>query len=414
MLRPRPLPPERRRRGDIVAAAVLVVVLFAAAALYWLHSAAANTESVTDPAMSGAAAPPAPAAVPDGFVEAWRAPSAATPVPVVAGPGVVTGDGSAVVGRDAETGRQRWSYTRDLPLCTVGEGFGRALALYQNGQYCSELTALDAATGARGPQRNSDVRPGTRLLTNGTLVAATGTDYLEVWRSDLVKTLEYGEIRAPEQPGQQPRTGCTYGSFAMTTGRLGVIERCPGDSTDRLTVLKPDGAGDSSKPQEEFSVLLPAAGAQLIALSADRAVVALPEPARLQILDRSGTQVGLIPSDVPATDLAAAPPGGVARVSADARRVYWWTGSRTVALDRADLVPLWTLAGTLGPGTSYAGQLLLPVRGGLLQVDPTRGTVVRTIPVDRSGWTGPVALATQGSVLLEQRGPELVALTPRP
>ncbi|WP_214364360.1 hypothetical protein [Pseudonocardia sp. H11422] len=414
MLRPRSVRPERRRRGDLVAAVTLVIALVATAALYWRQSAAANTESVTaDPGAAVAIAPAAPSAVPGGFTEAWRAPSAATSVPVVAGPGVVTGDGSAVVGRDAESGRPRWSYTRDLPLCTVGEGFGRALALYRDDDYCSQLTTLDATTGERAAQRNPDARPGTRLLTNGTLVATTGTDYLEVFRSDLVKTLEYGEIRAPEQAGRQPRTGCTYGSFAMTTGRLAVLEGCPTDSTDRLTVLKPDGAGDASEPQEQFSVPLPTSGAQLLALSAERALVALPDPPRLQIRDSAGSQVSLIPLDVPDADLAT-PPGGVPHTATDGRRIYWWTGSRTVAVDRTDLAPLWTLGSTLGPGTGYAGRLLLPVRDGLLEVDPDRGVALRTIPVDRGGWTGPVALATQGAVLLEQRGTELVALRPLP
>ncbi|MHA6796524.1 Rv3212 family protein [Pseudonocardia bannensis] len=414
MLRPHSVPPERRRRGDLVAAVTLVVALVATAALYWRQSAAANTESITvDPGTAGAGAPAAPAVVPGRFTEAWRAASDSTPVPVVAGPGVVTGDGSAVVGRDAETGRPRWSYTRDLPLCTVGEGFGRALALYRDDDYCSQLTALDATTGERAAQRNPDARPGTRFLTNGTLVVMTGTDYLEVFRSDLVKTLEYGEIRAPEQAGRQPRPGCAYSSFAMTIGRLAVLERCPTDSTDRLTVLEPDGAGDASEPREHFSVPLSTSGAQLLAVSADRALVALPGPPRLQILDTAGSQVSLIPLDVPDADLAA-PPDGVPRTATDGRRIYWWTGSRTVALDRTDLAPLWTLGRTLGPGADYAGRLLLPVPDGLLEVDPDRGVALRTIPLDRGGWTGPVALATQGPVLLEQRGTELVALRPLP
>lgn len=368
-----------------------------------------NTESVTAPVGRLAVSAPPPR-VPAAFAEAWRAASPATPLPVVAGPAVVTGAGSTTAGRDPATGDQVWSYTRDLPLCTVAEGFGRALALYRNGDYCSELTTLDPGTGARGPQRILDVRPGARLISGGTLVAATDTHYLEVLRSDLVKTTEYGQVRAPEQPGRQPRAGCSYGSFAFSPERLGVLERCPTDTTDRLTVLRPAGAGDATRPEVELSTAVPTSGAQLVAVSADRLAVALPNPPRLQILDGAGRQVALTGLDVPATDLGRDPAGGATPIASDQHHLYWWSGSSTVALGRADLTPAWTLHDTLGPGTSYAGSLLVPVSSGLLVVDPDRGVAVRTIAVDRGGWTGPVALATQGSVLLEQRGPNLVAL----
>ena len=71
---------------------------------------------------------------------------------VVAGPVVVTGDGDAVTGRDALTGEIRWSYTRDIPLCTVGVGFpdnegGRALALYRNGTWYILRSTDNGITG---------------------------------------------------------------------------------------------------------------------------------------------------------------------------------------------------------------------------------------------------------------------------
>jgi hypothetical protein len=427
-VRPTRLRPETRRRGDIVAAALLVLLLIGGGTALWRTSAVARTSA--EPAATPIVAPPAATAVTRGFAEAWRAPSAATPGPVVAGPAVVTGDGSAVVGRDAVTGAQGWSYTRDTPLCTVGAGFpgaddgiGRVLALYDGGTgYCSELTALRPDTGERVTSSNPDARPGARLLGDESFVVATGSDYLEVVRSDLVKTLEYGAVTTPVQLGRQPRTGCAYGSTVLATDRLGVVERCPGEPTDRLTVLAPDGADGADQPQEEFSVPLPASGATLVALSAERAAVALPNPPRLQLLDRAGQQVGLIPLDVPDDDLAADPPGGDVVVQAAARtaggpdagpeRLYWWIGSRTVALDAADLGPLWTLVDTLGPALPYGGSLLVPVPEGLLQVDPASGAVLRTLPLARADPAAPVRLAAAGRMLLEQRGGELVALRP--
>ena len=128
-----------------------------------------------------------------------------------------------------------------------------------------------------------------------------------------------------------------------------MLQRCPDEPTDRLTVLIPDGA-EADKPQEEFSVPLTVSNATLVAVSDDRVAVALPDPPRLEVLDRSGIQVGLVGLDVPAADLARPPADGVAAVTTDDDRVYWWTGSHTVALDALDLTPDWTLARHARPG----------------------------------------------------------------
>ena len=164
---------------------------------------------------------------------------------------MVTGDGSEVIGRDPLTGEPHWRYARNLPLCTVGSGWDRALAVYQRGQFCSEVTALDGGTGIREAQRNADTTAGVQLLDNGMLAAATSTEFLEVWRSDLVRTLEYGVVQAPEQPERQPRAGCRYGSFALVTGRLGSWSTAPvssptGSPCWSRTARRPTGPRRSS------------------------------------------------------------------------------------------------------------------------------------------------------------------------
>jgi hypothetical protein len=398
---------ERRRRGDLVAAAVLVAVLALGIAVVARSSPAAHTTSIT--ASQPAPAPPVASEVPPTLAEAWRAPSAATPAPVAVGPVVVTADDSTVIGRDPLTGARRWSYQRDLPLCTVGAGWGYALAVFRNGAYCAEVTALKADTGARGPQRNSDVPPGTRLLDDGYLVTATGSNHLETWRSDLVKTQEYGALRAYIEPGSQPRPDCRHTSVAVTSGRVGVLERCPNEAGDRLTVLHPDDS-ESDRPVAELSTVLPGRDAELVALSDDREAVLLTNPTRLIVRGPGGGEVASFPLDLPAGDLAGDPPGEVVPTTRVPGAVLWWTGSSTVAMDDQDLHPRWTMPNTLGPGTLMAGQLVVPVPGAESLVDPATGSVSRTIPVDRGSYRGPVATSTLGPVLLEQRGSMLVAL----
>jgi hypothetical protein len=89
---------------------------------------------------------------------------------------------------------------------------------------------------------------------------------------------------------------------------------------------------------------------------------------------------------------------------------YWFTGSKTIALSFDNLTPLWTVEGTGGPGTVFAGRMLVPVDAGLTVVDQATGEQVGTLPVDRGGYTGTVTMATVGPVILEQRGETLVAL----
>lgn len=385
---------------------MLVLLLGGAALLYGVQSPAANTESV--PAASAPTPPPPAGAVPAGFTELWRAPSPGTPTPLAAGDGVVVAEGSRVSGHDAVSGAERWSYSRDLALCTTGVADGRVMALYRNGQYCSELTTLGPDTGQRGPTRTLDARPGTRLIGQGP-VLATGKDYVETFRSDLVRTAEYGTVRAPEEPGDQPRAGCTFLSFAAAPDRAGVLERCPGEASERLSVIRPSES-EGDQPAFDSSAEIGTDGATLVAVSAQRSAVLLPGVPRLALHDRAGRKIGEFPVEAGAQ--INVPADGVARTSSDEDTRYWWTGGATVALDRETLQPRWSLPATSGPGTRYGDRLLVPTPGGIADVDPVTGAVARTVPVDRGGWTGPVQVTTQGGLLVELRGDELVVLGP--
>lgn len=403
--------PERRTRWDLTAAAVLAAVVLGVSAVLWWTSDARRTTLVTahDPAPQTSA----PERLPTALTEAWRASSAATPAPLVQAGTVVTGAGGTVAGRDLRTGVIRWSYQRDRPLCTVGAAFHDVIAVYQRGQTCAEVTALDWASGRRGPQRTGPVEAPTRLAAAGSQIAASGRRYLEVWRSDLVRTLAYGRLPTPAQPATQPRPDCLHGSMAVGSGggaggRLAVVEHCPGEPA-RLTVQRSDPK-EPEQPEVIFSVLLPGQQARVVALRGDRVAAALPDPARLVVLDGQGKTVAEYPLAVPDADLRGDPPDGVVDVSDSPTEVYWFTGSATVALDTSDLRPRWTYPGSLGPGSEVARRLLLPVPGALAVLDTTTGEQVGSLPVARGGYRGPVDTASSGDVLLEQRGDTLVAL----
>jgi hypothetical protein len=307
------------------------------------------------------------------------------------------------------------------------------VAVYRRSDTCSEVTVLDWTDGRRGPQRTGPVEAPTRLTAAGNQVAATGQHYLEVWRSDLVRTLAYGRLPTPVQPATQPRPDCMHDSMALSDGkqgdreqsdgkqsdgkqgssaaaggRLAVVERCPGERV-RLTVQRSDPK-EPDDPEVIFSTLLPGQQARVIALSGERVAVALPDPARLAVLDGQGREVAEYPVAVPDADLHGNPPGGLVDVTQTSTGVYWFTGSATVALDTGDLRPRWVRAGSLGTGSEVAGRLLLPVPGALAVLDTTTGQQVGALPVDRGDYRGPVGTASSGGAVLEQRGDTLVAL----
>ncbi|MFC8181952.1 PQQ-binding-like beta-propeller repeat protein [Rhodococcus sp. NPDC057297] len=412
------LAPERRRRSDLVAAATILVVAVLAAGVIWFRSDAHGTTSETAPTPLPQAT--TALAVPASLTEVWRAQSPLTSTPVVTGSAVVSGDDGGVNGLDPSTGETAWSYRRDVPLCAVTSAWNTAVAVFADDRGCAQVTELDGATGSRKAQRSSDADSEVRLSDDGTYVTSLGDTRMELWRSDLVRTLEYGRVDAPQNPGTQPRTGCTLLSTASNSSRVAVLEQCPEESGARLTTMNP-APKDATEPQEYGSSVVasltsadgPVDGARVLIASGDRVALSIPshsgEPAKVALFD--GNAQPLTEFDLP--------DGTVPEVSADlyptvvksANVFSWWTGSSTVALDLSDLSPQWTVPGALGPGTLMAGRLLLPVQDGTAVIDPSTGTAERTIPVDRGDYSGPVGLAVVGDVLIEQRGTDLVALS---
>jgi hypothetical protein len=436
------------RKRDVLVAAVIAVAALVGGLLLWQSSDVRATSSQTYAGTM--TSPERPARFPPSLGEVWRAKSSATPEPVAIGPAVVTGNGGEVAGRDPLTGEVRWRYTRNLPLCTVTGAWQLAIAVYARTDDllpdgdprekggCSEVTALWPATGQRGRptqeneqpdkpfqgQRDSDAELGTRLLyDNSGYVTTTGSQLLTTWRSDLVQTMEYGRIPAIVNPDKQPRVGCTYGTVSVASGRIAVIEHCPTDPSDRLTVYKATGnENDAEKPVVESSVVV-GKGAQVVAMSdqcrLDPAkpddvqqctAVAMPKPNRLVVLNDKGVQVKSYPLSIGANDLRTEPKDHTVAVSRVTGAVYWFTGTKTIALSLDDLRPLWTVDHALGPGTAFAGKILVPVSGGMAVLDPATGEQVAKTPVDRGDYDGLVTMSKIGPIVLEQRGDTLVAL----
>ncbi|MGW0250051.1 Rv3212 family protein [Nocardia goodfellowii] len=409
------LAPERRTRADIISAVAIATLVVVAALVVWARGDATGTESVT--AATPASAPPTADKLPASLHELWHAPADAAPRAMISGGAVITGAGGTVTGRDPRTGAELWRYRRDMPLCGIESQFGTVVAVYKDQRGCSQATLLAGDNGDRRTARSSYMDPAVRLSVDGTYTLAQGEKRLEMWRSDLVRTLEYGYVDAPVNVKTQPRKDCTLLSAGSSPSRLAVLERCPEDAgVNRLTVLNP-APKDNTVPEEYGSRLLNGPGAdspeaRVIAVSDSRIALYLPgvtqpggetTPPRLAIYDSTGNPVVVHQLSAPLAANASTVRIGSAYLV--------FTGNSLIALHANTFDPMWTAPGALGTPALMAGKLLLPVAGAIVALDPANGAEAQRIPVDRAGYDGsPISLAVAGGIVLEHRGADLYAL----
>lgn len=404
--------PERRTRADILAAAAIAAVIAVVAGVIWWTSDARATQS--RPAATELEALTPATAVPDSLRPLWSAASPHTVIPVVAGGAIVTGDGGTVAGHDPSTGDIVWTYTRDRELCGVTWLYRSAVAVYPDGRGCGQVSTIDGSSGQRGPTRSGYADKDVTLSTDGTTVLAAGPTRLETWRSDMVRVIGYGEVDARIKPAHIGiGKGCRLLSAAASSAAAAVLQACPGQADLKLTVLIPSDQDDEPTikdiPQPDIG---PDAGAWVIAVSDTSTALYVPTPdPQVVIYDDTGTEVSanLLPTAPTAAGLRA---GAVTRAGG---LITWWTGNRVVVFDANKLAYRYSVEASgpvapLGPAAMMANRLLIPVGSGVGVYEPSAGTPERMIPVRRPTVDGPVVPSVAGSILLEQRGAELVAL----
>lgn len=404
--------PERRTKGDLVAAAAIALVVAVVAALFWWNSSARAT--ISRPA-SGPAPNPVPArAVPDTLRQLWTATSPRTLSPIVVGGTVITGEGRTVTGHDPKTGETRWTFARDTDLCGVSYVYDLAVAVYPDVRGCGQVSSINGGTGRRGPTRTAYADKQIVLSASGSTVLSAGPTRLELWRSDLVRMLAYGEIDARVKPvNQGVGTGCTLMSAAASDEAVSVLEACRDQKDLRLTLLKP--AKEEDEPDTK-NVPLPGVAtdseARVLAVSGTTTAVYLPSPKpEIAVYDDTGTKVA---STLMSKAPVLANPAQAVTKAGDL--ITWWTGDSVEVFD-AKLGYRYTIhavgpVSPVGPATMMGGRLLIPLSTGIGVYDPTSGTNQRVIPVSHPVGNGPVVPAVTGTQLIEQRGAALTVFGP--
>lgn len=391
----------------LAAAAIAVVVAVAASLIWWTSDARAT---ISRPA-AGPAPNPKPARdVPAALNQLWTAASPQTVTPVVVGGTVVTGAGRRVEGRDPGTGQTRWSYSRDVDLCGVSWIYRYAVAVYRDDRGCGQVSTVDGSTGRRGPARSGYADPHVRLSSDGTTMLSAGDTHLELWRSDMVRVLAYGETDARVKPSARGlHSGCRLISAAASSAAVSVLESCTDRPDLRLVLLRP-GKDDDEPRQQVVSEpgIRPDSGARVVAVWENNTAVYLPSPQpRLDVVDETGATVS--------STLLPKPPSRSAVAAQAGNLVTWWTGDALMVFEASTLTLRYTIAAgettaPLGPAAMMAGKLLVPVSNAIGVYDPVSGANERYIPVQRSPGSGAVVPAVSGSRVFEQRGDTVVAL----
>ncbi|CAN5451574.1 hypothetical protein BH10ACT9_BH10ACT9_39120 [soil metagenome] len=403
--------PERRTRGDVIAAAAIAAVVALVSGIIWWTSDARAT--ISRPAGDTSNTPEPADVVPASLRELWTATSPHTTVPVVAAGSVMTGDGATMAGRDPVTGQTRWTFERDRELCGVTWVYSYAVAVYPDGRGCGQVSTVDASTGERGPARTGFASPHIDLSSDGTTVLSVGGARLELWRSDMVRVIGFGEVDARVKTVHVGTgSGCALTSAAADTDYVSVLRFCPGETDLKLSLLR---AADEDDEPEVRDVAEPGvsadSGAQVLAVSGTTTAVYIPVPEpHVQVVDDTGNEISSYP--LPAAPSAAFPEGTVSKTG---DLITWWTGDSVLVFSSNNFDLRYTVDRSgptvpLGPGVMMAQKLLIPVTGGIGVHDATTGARERFIPVDRPPADTVIVPAVVGDTILEQRGRTVAAL----
>lgn len=472
-------PRSARRRTDVLIAAVIVLGLAVAAAVLYVGSDVRATTLDTAAPESVPTTPADAADVPSVLQQTWtlttdpRYGAVVTPYGTVA-----TATDHSVDGYDAASGDPLWSYSRsNRQLCALGSGDQTAdaldswtgvhgvMTLFAKNGYCSQVTLLNPSTGDRLYQRTSPNPDPGQLFFGSPYVGWLGSDYLELWRHDLVATIRYGNQPNPVN-SSGPHTGCTFSDAAVTADQLATIEHCgsttnlvlnwptPSDAPD-----KDDKGWDANHSEPKATIPLEAEDAAILSVTADRvAVLVGAEEPSMVVYDTTGDEVSRTPVDVDAAAIAATARSGVTPAVTHQGKRYALVGDTLFALSTVtDTVPApppdetaeadepgaadeapaddteattgddadapatvtvqtpvldWSMPGALGLPAAVAGSVLVPTAEGLVVRDTAAGRVGETIPVDRDGYTGRVDATAVGPMIVEVRGATVVGLAP--
>lgn len=352
------------------------------------------------------------AEAPNKLAEAYALDNAGVPgehKPLVTAGLVITNDARTVHATNQD-GSEAWSYSRkNDDICSLGTAWNKVVVTYRTGVGCGDVVSIDAATGQYANTRSAINSEDVVSVTSNDRIGTVSTDRIDLWRSDLVRTVEYGDVEAPQEPDMQPNADCTISSALTRTENVALTESCPNESGTWMRLMK-GTPEDSRKPEVTTNVQLPEDGARLVAIGQEAATAYVPGPTpALRSFDKTGTETATrTVAESPAVTEGTTP---FAPATADLpHHMSWFDGTRLYLFTPTELKVDRVFEDAIGTPVAVGERMLMPTNKGIAVVDWTTGETERTIPVDRGGYSGPVYLAMAGTTIVESRGAQTVVL----
>lgn len=403
------VPVERRTRRDLIVTAVIATAVIVVAAIVLLTGSAAQSAFRIADSEQTEYGPAADA--PLSSQPLWSHESAGSGAPLTTKGNLVTVDPTGrLVGRDPGSGEEQWSYTHDGRLCAAAYYSDSIVAAFDGASGCSDVTALSTTTQQYRSTRQSSFPETMQLTSTWSHVLALSPQRLEIWRDDLVRTVEYGAVEVSQEPDAQPRSGCTLGTADLTDERFAVTERCPTDDSVRLT-LSGTVPEDTRKPEEISSGVTGAEGLWVIDVT-DDGVLALGNWGSTWSVEwfTSPSEHSTI-LELPAEPALKPSPESI---SGDGTQARWFDGATTHAFDAATGAHAWSTTGTTGPGHTWgyspdpdsatgSDWVILPVVGGFVVNSHNSGVQSAHLPATSAEGAGVTGLAQVGDILYERR-----------
>ena len=396
--------PLRRTRGDLIAtgviagvSALLLGTAFFTAPARDAHLSAAEEEQQDYGQL---------AVVPKSFSEGFSlTDTSGRDQPLVASGMVITYNDNTLTATTPE-GETVWTYERPNELCLVDQAWGKVVATYRDNAGCGDVVAIDAKTGKYAGTRSAIAPENVVRLASNDRVGYASSERAEVWRSDLVRTVEYGHVEAKQEPDMQPNE-CTITSALTRTELVAVTEICDDGAFLRLQEATPE---DSRKPEVLANVEI-SPDAYLVSISQDAAAVYDPTTSEVRGYNTEGTNISS--SSVPQMDSPELGPDGIVKnlpVADLPHHMTYWENNSLLLMEPAALAVTGVFQGALGTGFSAGEKLLYASDSGIAVVDWDKNAVDKIIPVDRGGYSGPVHISSAGATVVEKRGDEVVVM----
>lgn len=396
--------PLRRTRGDMIAtgviagvSALLLGTAFFTAPARDAHLVAAEEEHQDYGQL---------AVVPKSFSEGFSlTDTSGRDQPLVASGMVITYNDHTLTATTPE-GETAWTYERPNELCLVDQAWGKVVATYRDNAGCGDVVAIDAKTGKYAGTRSASAPDNVVRLASNDRVGYASSQRAEVWRSDLVRTVEYGYVEAKQEPDMQPNE-CTITSALTRTELVAVTEICDDGAYLRLQEATPE---DSRKPEVVANIEI-SPDAYLVSISQDAAAVYDPTTSEVRGYDKEGTNISS--SSVPQMDSPEVGPDGIIKnlpVADLPHHMTYWENNSLLLMEPAALAVTGVFQGALGTGFSAGEKLLYASDSGIAVVDWDKNAVDKIIPVDRGGYSGPVHISSAGATVVEKRGDEVVVM----